>query len=146
MIKKVCAIILVFVSSVFHINVTAQEATEHKTGTASYYHNKFEGKKTATGDKFTNDEYTCASNQYPLGTYLKITNIANKKVVYVKVNDRMGHPSRIVDLTSRAAKDLNFHVKGLAKVKIEVVPHQEGKKQILAQLDNKSNSSLANEL
>lgn len=151
MIKRVCALILVAISSLmFSLVGTAQQAetdnNEHKTGTASFYHQKFEGRKTANGEIFDNDLYTCASNHYKLGTYLKITNIANKKVVYVKVNDRMGHPSRIIDLTSRAAKDLNFYNKGLAKVKIEVMSKTEGREKMLAQFDNKANASKDNEL
>src|SRR5690606_13687270 len=101
MIKRICALLLVMMSSIIYsIDVSAQTSQEtHKTGTASYYHTKFEGRKTANGEIFDNNLYTCASNHYKLGTYLKITNIANKKVVYVKVNDRMGHPTRVVDLT-----------------------------------------------
>lgn len=151
MINRICALLLVVISSVaFSLNATAQQtqsnAEEHKTGTASYYHTKFEGRKTANGEIFDNELFTCASNHYKLGTFLKITNIANKKVVYVKVNDRMGHQGRVVDLTSRAAKHLNFHNKGLAKVKIEVVPHQEGREKMLAQFDKGSSATKANEL
>lgn len=119
----------------------ATNATEHRVGTASFYHPKFEGRKTATGEVFDNELYTAASNHYKLGTYVKVTNIANKKVVYVKINDRMGHPSRVIDLTEQAASDLSFISKGLTKVKIEVVPHQEGKTQILAQNNAKTGKS-----
>lgn len=127
---------------VYSTDVLAQQNNEeHKTGTASFYHSKFEGKKTAAGEIFNNQLYTCASNHYNLGTYLKVTNIANKKVIYVKVNDRMGHPGRVVDLTERAARDLGFHGKGITKVKIETVPNQEGRTKILAQMDGKSNSN-----
>ncbi len=143
MIKNLGAFIWVIIISFIASDAIAQASanTEHKTGTASYYHTKFEGRPTATGEIFDNNLYTCASNHYKLGTYLKVTNIVNKKVVYVKVNDRMGHPTRVIDLTFRAAKDLNFINKGLAKVKIEVVPHSEGSKQVLAQLESKSASS-----
>lgn len=107
--------------------------TEQKTGIASFYHNKFEGRKTATGEVFDNDKYTAASNHFKLGTYVKVTNQVNGKVVYVKVNDRMGHQSRMIDLAEVAAEELKFVRRGTAKVKIETVPAAEGKRQILAQ-------------
>jgi len=109
-----------------------------KTGVASFYHNKFEGRKTATGEVFDNDKYTAASNFFKLGTYVKVTNQSNGKVVYVKVNDRMGHPSRMIDLAEVAAQDLKFIAKGTAKVKIESVSAAEGKRQILAQKESET--------
>ena len=112
--------------------------TEQKTGVASFYHNKFEGRKTATGEVFDNDKYTAASNFFKLGTYVKVTNQSNGKVVYVKVNDRMGHPSRMIDLAEVAAQDLKFIAKGTAKVKIESVSAAEGKRQILAQKESET--------
>ncbi len=106
---------------------------EQKTGVASFYHNKFEGRKTATGEVFDNDKYTAASNHFKLGAYVKVTNQSNGKIVYVKVNDRMGHQSRMIDLAEVAAQDLKFIGRGTTKVKIEQVSAAEGKKQILAQ-------------
>lgn len=107
--------------------------TEQKTGVASFYHNRFEGRKTATGEIFDNDKYTAASNHFKLGTYVKVTNQSNGKIVYVKVNDRMGHPNRMIDLAEIAAHDLKFIRRGTAKVKIEPVSADEGKRRILAQ-------------
>jgi rare lipoprotein A len=104
-----------------------------KSGVASFYHNKFEGRKTANGEVFDNDKYTAASNHFKLGSYVKVTNQSNGKVVYVKVNDRMGHPSRMIDLAKVAAQDLKFVNKGTTKVSIEPVSSEEGKRQITAQ-------------
>jgi len=109
------------------------EASQQKTGLASFYHDKFEGRKTATGEIFDNEGFTAASNHFKLGTYVKVTNQANGKVVYVKVNDRMGNQSRMIDLAEVAAASLKFRGKGITKVKIEAVPAEEGKKQVLAQ-------------
>ncbi len=111
------------------------EAKAGKTGIASFYHNKFEGRKTATGEIFDNDNFTAASNHFKLGTYVKVTNLSNDNVVYVKVNDRMGHPSRVIDLTENAARKLKFINKGTTKVKIEVVPAAEAKQFIAAQIN-----------
>ncbi|WP_233559683.1 septal ring lytic transglycosylase RlpA family protein [Taibaiella sp. KBW10] len=120
--------------SVVTFDLKAQgNGSNAKTGKASYYHPKFVGRKTATGEVFSNNKYTAACNQYPLGTYLRVTNTKNGKVVYVKVNDRIGHPQRIIDLTQRAASDLKYVNSGLTNVKIEVVNDDEGKRKIFAQ-------------
>jgi len=103
-------------------------------GIASYYHDKFEGRKTATGDIFDNDKFTAASNKLKLGTYVKVTNLGNGEVVYVKINDRMAPANtRLIDLASVAAKKLDFQAKGIAKVKVEKVSDDEGRVGILAQ-------------
>jgi rare lipoprotein A len=115
-------------------------------GIASYYHDKFEGRKTATGDVFDNDKFTAASNQLKLGSYAKVTNLSNGEVVYVKINDRMAASNkRLIDLASVAAKKLEFHKKGITKVKVEVVSKDEGRSGILAQNEPKK-AATKNEL
>jgi rare lipoprotein A len=108
--------------------------TKYLKGIASYYHDKFEGRKTANGDVFDNHKYTAASNKLKLGSYVKVTNISNGEVVYVKITDRMAKSnSRLIDLAKIAANKLEFEKKGVTKVKVEVVPEDEGKTGILAQ-------------
>jgi len=116
----------------------AQEAekkiSDREKGVASYYHDKFEGRKTTTGDVFDNDKFTAASNKIKLGSYVKVTNVSNGEVVYVKINDRMAAGNkRLIDLASIAAKKLDFHKKGITKVTVDVVTEEEGKSGILAQ-------------
>lgn len=84
---------------------------------ASFYHSKFEGRKTANGDIFSNNNLTAAYNHVPLGTYLKVINIENNKSVIVQVNDKCGINNRI-DLSQKAFKELAPLTKGLIKVKI----------------------------
>jgi rare lipoprotein A len=91
----------------------------YQKGTASYYANKFEGRKTASGEIFRQDSLTAAHKTLPFGTMLKVTNLANDSVVIVKVNDRIGTSSRVIDLSLRAAKQLNFVKQGLTKVTLE---------------------------
>jgi len=97
-------------------------------GVASFYGNKFIGKKTASGEIFSQEKYTAACNSLPLGTWIKVTNVKNKKSVVVKTNDRL-HPKmkRIVDLTMAAASELGYIGKGLAKVKVEVIEKPKAK-------------------
>jgi len=109
-------------------------AQAQKTGIASFYHPRFVGRATATGDIFSNEKFTAASNHFKLGTYVKVTNQENGKCIYVRINDRMGQPHRIIDLTKRAAKALSFVQQGLTRVTIEPVPAVLGKKRILAQV------------
>lgn len=91
-------------------------------GQASYYANKFHGRKTASGEIFNQSKMTCACNMLSLGTWVKITNLRNNRTVVVKVNDRL-HPKmkRIVDLTRAAAEKLGYISSGLTRVKVEVL-------------------------
>lgn len=95
------------------------------TGIATYYANKFEGNKTATGETFHHSNLTAASNFFALNTWVKVTNLLTGKSIIVRVNDRM-HPNmakkgRILDLTLTGAKQLKIVNRGVAKVKVEEV-------------------------
>ncbi len=89
---------------------------------ASYYAEKFEGRKCSNGERFRNDSLTAAHKSLPFGTKLKVTNIKNDSSVVVRINDRLPKKSkRCIDLTQRAAKQLNFMRNGLTKVKFEIL-------------------------
>jgi len=108
-----------------------KESTKKTTrvfyGQASYYSNKFNGRRTANGEIFSQKKLTCACNVLPMGTWIKVTNLRNGKSVVVKINDRI-HPrmKRIVDLSKAAASKLGYIDRGLTRVKVEVI----GKKQV----------------
>jgi rare lipoprotein A len=95
-------------------------------GTASYYHDKFNGRKTANGEIFSQEKMTCAHNTLPLGTWIRVTNLRNQKTVIVRVTDRL-HPKnpRLVDLSKKAAKKLAYTGHGLTKVKVEVLSDKD---------------------
>jgi rare lipoprotein A len=107
-----------FLSAIFLIFVVA---TMSKTGTASFYHSKFEGRKTANGEVFRNNGYTAASNQFKLGDSVRVTNLENMRKVNVKINDRMADGIRLIDLTQKVARDLGYYKKGITKVKVEKI-------------------------
>ena len=91
-------------------------------GTASYYSNKFNGRKTANGEIFSQQKMTAACNVLPLGTWIRVTNLRNKRSVVVKVNDRLhSKMTRVVDLSRSAAQKLGYINSGLVKVKVEVL-------------------------
>ena len=98
-------------------------STMATTGVASYYHNKFNGRKTASGEVFSNNKLTAAHRTYPFGTYLKVNNVANGKSVVVKVNDRGPFTKgKELDLSRKAFMDITDNPnKGNLQVNIEVV-------------------------
>jgi rare lipoprotein A (peptidoglycan hydrolase) len=101
----------------------------HIIGISSFYNSKFDGVKTATGDRFYNNKYTAACNLYKLNTIVRVTNLQNGKTVLVRINDRM-HPNmlrkgRVIDLSQSAAKQLVFISKGTVKVSIDAIGYSK---------------------
>ncbi len=102
--------------------IQAKKTTRVFYGQASFYANKFNGRKTASGEIFDQKKFTCACNVLPLGTWIKVTNLKNGRSVIVKINDRI-HPKmkRITDLSRGAAQKLGYVSKGLTRVKVELI-------------------------
>lgn len=88
---------------------------------ASYYHDKFSGKKTASGEVFDNSKYTAAHKTLPFGTKIKVTNLRNKRSVVLTVTDRGPFTKgRSVDISKRAFMDLTDNLgRGVLDVKVE---------------------------
>ncbi len=92
-------------------------------GKATYYHDQFHGKRTASGEVFSQHKLTAAHRTLPFGTRVKVTNPETKKSVIVTINDRgpfnRGH---VIDLSKAAAKRIGLdHKQGSCKVKIKVL-------------------------
>src|SRR6201996_5508137 len=94
-----------------------KEVPKVQTGVASYYADKFEGRKTYTDEIFAQDSLTAASNTLPMHTWVKVTNLRNHKAVFVRINDKM-HPrnKRLIDLSKAAATRLGYAGSGLTHV------------------------------
>lgn len=94
-----------------------------KNAHASYYADKFNGRRTASGRKFDNQKYTAAHRKLPFGTKVKVTNEANGKSVVVEINDRGPFiKGREIDLSKRAFMDIaNSRYSGAVKVTIEII-------------------------
>jgi rare lipoprotein A len=129
MLKK-SGIVLLFLCISFFSNAQDTAAAAKKNGKvlygiASFYSDSFDGKKTANGETFRQKGFTAASNNITLNTWVKVTNLRNKKTVIVKINDRMApsmaRKGRVVDLTRAAAQQLSFTQSGLTKVKVEIL-------------------------
>ena len=89
-------------------------------GKATFYSKRATGARTASGDRLHHDSLTCAHRTYPFGTLLKVTNLSNNKSVVVKVTDRGPFArGRIIDLSWRAAKELDILAKGVGTVRVE---------------------------
>jgi rare lipoprotein A len=91
-------------------------------GVASFYSDKFEGRKTYTDEIFTQKKLTGASNTLPMHTWVRVTNLRNHKEVIVRINDKM-HPrnKRLIDLSEAAAARLGYTSRGLTRVRIDVL-------------------------
>ncbi|WP_036692507.1 septal ring lytic transglycosylase RlpA family protein [Pedobacter glucosidilyticus] len=90
-----------------------------QSGKASYYADKFDGRKTASGEVFRNHKLTAAHKTLPFGTKVKVTNLNNGKTVKVRVNDRGPFVAgRIIDLSKQAAKKIAIDKVGVARVTI----------------------------
>ena len=99
-----------------------KEAIAVQYGVASFYSDKFEGRKTYTDEIFTQEKLTGASNTLPMHTWVRVTNLRNHKAVIVQINDKM-HPrnKRLIDLSRAAATRLGYAGRGLTKVRIDVL-------------------------
>lgn len=104
------------------VEAARSPALEVITGSASYYADMFEGRTTASGVPFRQAEMWAAHRTLPFGTLLRVTNEANGKEVEVEVVDRGPYAhGRVLDLSRRAARELDFIRSGHTRVKIEVL-------------------------
>ena len=92
------------------------------SGKATYYAGKFHGRRTTSGEVFSNNKMTAAHLTLPFGTLVTVTNVDNGKSVEVRINDRGPH-SRvfIIDLSQAAAKEIGFYGKGVANIEMSYI-------------------------
>jgi rare lipoprotein A len=91
-------------------------------GIASWYGDQFDGKKTASGETFNQDEMTACHPSLPFGSEVRVVNLRNHKSVVVRITDRAELvKGRVIDLSHAAAEKLNMTKAGVARVSIEVL-------------------------
>ena len=91
-------------------------------GIASFYSTKFNGRRTASGEKFNSSALTAAHLSLPFGSLVKVTNMRNGKTVVVRINDRGPHvKGRMIDLSKAAATKIGIGRAGTARVRLEVL-------------------------
>lgn len=95
-------------------------------GTASFYAGSFNGRQTASGERYDMNGMTCAHRTLPFGTLLEVENLDNGSTVTVRVNDRGPYVGgRIIDLSRGAADRLGMVDSGTAEVRLRVVGFEE---------------------
>ncbi len=106
-------------------------ATEHggtasaggETGLASYYGSEFQGRRTANGEVYDENKLTAAHRTLPFGTRVRVTNLTNGKSVVVRINDRGPfRGGRIIDLSRRAAREIDSIREGVVRVRVVRLP------------------------
>ena len=101
------------------------------TGTASWYGQKFHGRRTSSGEVYDMYQFTAAHKTLPLPSYARVTNLDNGQSVIVKINDRGPFKkNRLIDLSYAAAKKLGYMDQGTARVEVEVLASPRNPGQI----------------
>ncbi|MBL4762771.1 MAG: septal ring lytic transglycosylase RlpA family protein, partial [Gammaproteobacteria bacterium] len=102
--------------------VRSSAAGYRQRGIASWYGKKFHGRKTSNGEKYNMYGMSAAHKTLPLPTYVKVTNLDNRRSVILRVNDRGPFvKDRLIDLSYTAAKKLGIIKSGTGLVEVRVV-------------------------
>jgi rare lipoprotein A len=104
-------------------HVKTKQVKIKQVGLASWYGKPHQGRKTASGERFSRQQLTAAHRSLPLGTTVKVTNLRTKQQVVVKINDRGPYAGgkRIIDLSEAAAKRVGIREHGTERVQVVVV-------------------------
>jgi len=101
---------------------SARAAGYDRVGHASWYGNKFHGRRTASGQRYNMHAMTAAHRTLPFGTQVAVTNLANGRTVRLLINDRGPFVrGRLIDVSRRAAHELGFLGRGTARVRVRTV-------------------------
>jgi rare lipoprotein A len=129
--RKIVVVLLLFIAAGCTARSARREEPADRSGVvrtlrgkATFYGDKFHGRKTASGERFSQRRMTAAHRSLPFGTRVRVTNLSNGRSVIVRINDRgpFGRDrSRVIDLSKAAARELDFMKSGWARVKIEVL-------------------------
>jgi rare lipoprotein A len=121
MMKRAILVIIMMISTL-GLYSFKNDTNDAKTSFASFYHDKFNGRKTASGEVFDNSKLTAANMKLPFGTNVKITNLRTGKSVIVKVNDRGPfHRTRAFDLSKAAFSEIGNPNSGTIPIEYEIV-------------------------
>ena len=102
--------------------VPREDPRYDRTGYASWYGDKFNGRQTANGEVFNMNALSAAHTTLPMPIHVRVTNLENNKSLILRVNDRGPFvKDRIIDVSKQAAKELGFYNQGTAKVRVQYV-------------------------
>ena len=120
--KRGILLIIMMISTLGIYSFNKYNAEDAKTSFASFYHDKFNGRKTASGEIFSNKKLTAAHRTLPFGTVIEVTNLRTGKSVEVRINDRGPfHSSRALDLSKAAFDSIGNTARGTMPVEYEIV-------------------------
>jgi rare lipoprotein A len=104
------------------VYIPEEDVNYSAVGLASWYGTDFHGRYTANGEIFDMNSISAAHKTLPLPSYVRVTNLANRRSIVVRVNDRGPYVGdRVVDLSVKTAQLLGFYGHGVAKVKVDYV-------------------------
>ncbi|MBK1897698.1 septal ring lytic transglycosylase RlpA family protein [Chryseobacterium paridis] len=122
MMKRFILVIIMMISTFGIYSFKNNAIDAKKTSYASFYHDKFNGRKTANGEIFDNSKFTAANRTLPFGTKIRVTNLSNGKEVTVRINDRGPfHSSRALDISRAAFNEIGNTNLGTIPVEYEIV-------------------------
>ncbi|MDO5614716.1 MAG: septal ring lytic transglycosylase RlpA family protein [Cruoricaptor ignavus] len=124
MMKRAILVIIMMISTlgIYSFKNDTNDNDEVKTSYASYYHDKFNGRKTASGQVFSNSKLTAAHRTLKFGTKVKVKNLRTGKSVVVTINDRGPfHSSRALDLSKAAFDEIGSLAKGTMPIEYQIV-------------------------
>jgi rare lipoprotein A len=112
---------------------SASKGPETQVGLASYYSRRFDGKETASGETFSNEDMVAAHRKLPMGTRVRVTNLENGESVVVRINDRGASAQNrkegvIIDVSQAAATKLRMKKDGRVKVRVDVLEWGDDRK------------------
>lgn len=120
--KRGILLIIMMISMLGIYSFNNNDTDDVKTSFASFYHDKFNGRKTASGDIFHNSKMTAANRTLPFGTLVRVTNLRTGKSVVVEINDRGPfHSSRALDLSKAAFEAIGNPSRGTMPVEYEII-------------------------
>jgi rare lipoprotein A len=116
-----CAMIVICLSACSH-RASVAIPSKYQTGQASWYGEKFNNSRTASGEKFNMNKLTAAHPTLPFNTVVRVENLKNGRTVKVRINDRGPFiKGRIIDLSREAAEKLDMIREGVVPVRIEIL-------------------------
>lgn len=119
-------LVIIMILSLVGLFSFKYESNSTNTSYASFYHDKFNGRRTASGEIFSNAKFTAANMRLPFGTRVKITNLKSGKSVVVKVNDRGPfHSSRAFDMSKAAFNEIANTNSGTIPIEYEIIDQEE---------------------
>ncbi|MCB0856439.1 MAG: septal ring lytic transglycosylase RlpA family protein, partial [Bacteroidetes bacterium] len=110
------------IMSLFLVMFSVSETWGQMIGNASFYADKFHGRRTANGETYNKLGFTAAHRTLPFGTRVRVIRVDNGRSVVVRINDRgpQSH-DRIIDISRAAAEQINMVPEGIVRVELEIL-------------------------